>query len=119
MIALLSEKNMKNTTSIFLLIVLLLCDTADAAVIFGSHDCGQWLNRQRGRAHSETWVLGYLSGLNVAHDQAGFGPRDPLDFLNSPDQAFAWLDNFCQANPLRKLDGAANELFKELKVRKQ
>jgi hypothetical protein len=46
-------------------------------------------------------------------------PADPLNSLNSAAQAFVWLDNFCQANPLRQLDGAANELFAELKVKQR
>ena len=65
----------------------------------------------------EEWVVGFLSGLNVMHDQARRQPPNPLDRLNSMDQAFVWIDNFCKANPLRKLDGAASELFDELITR--
>ena len=67
----------------------------------------------------ELWLMGYLSGLNVQHDRAGLLPRDPLDALNSADQAFVWIDNFCKANPLQKLEGAASELFSELKERRR
>jgi len=88
--------------------------------MFGGYDCGQWASRPRGRSHpAESWVLGYLSGLNVAHDRAGMSPLDPLSSLNSAAQAFLWLDNFCQANPLRQLDGATNELFAELKAKQR
>lgn len=88
--------------------------------MFGGYDCGQWVSRPRGKSHpAESWALGYLSGLNVAHERAHMSPTDPLDSLNSADQVFLWLDNFCQANPLRKLDGAASELFEELKAKKR
>ena len=110
---------MKRTAPAILLAGLLLSNPAIAAVMFGGYDCGQWVNRLRGRAPAESWVLGYLSGLSVAHERAGMLPQDPLDTLNSADQIYVWLDNFCQANPLRKLDGAANELFAEVKAKQR
>jgi hypothetical protein len=66
----------------------------------------------------ESWVAGCLSGLNSMHAFLGLRPSDPLDELNSMDQAYVWLDNFCKANPLRKVDGAARELFEELKAKR-
>ncbi len=84
-----------------------------AATIFGGYDCGQWTKRKPNHP-MEAWVTGYLSGLSVMHAQAQRQPPDPLDRLNSIDQAFVWLDNFCKANPLRRLDGATVELFDEL-----
>jgi hypothetical protein len=98
----------------------LLPITAEAATIFGGYDCGQWVNRPRGRSHpAESWLLGYLSGMNVAHYRADLSPKNPLDVLNSADQAYVWMDNFCRANPLRQLDGAAVELFDELRAKKR
>jgi len=111
---------MRKKLSTLLLATLLLSSMANASTIFGGYDCGQWVNRPRGNSSpAESWVIGYLSGLNVAHERARMSPPDPLDALNSADQAYLWLDNFCRANPLRKLDGAANELFAELKANKK
>lgn len=90
---------------------------AQSGTIFGGYDCGQWTNRRKPHP-MESWVAGYLSGLNSMHDLAGLKPNDPLDELNSLDQAFVWLDNFCKANPLRKVDGAVLELFLELKAKR-
>jgi hypothetical protein len=100
--------------------VALLSTTVEAATIFGGYDCGQWVNRPRGRAHpAESWLVGYLSGRSVGHALLGGSPKDPLDALNSADQAYVWMDNFCKANPLRRLDGAADELFAELIAKKR
>ena len=113
---------MKIGQTALIIAVLLFSGTAEAATatMFGGYDCGQWVTRPRGRSHpAESWVLGYLSGLSVAHDRSGMPPADPLNSLNSAAQTFLWLDIFCQANPLRQLDGAANELFAELKSKQR
>lgn len=62
----------------------------------------------------ENWLSGYLSGLNVAHTKGGIVPSDPLSELNSMDQARIWMDNYCRADPLSKISGAAVQLFSEL-----
>lgn len=106
--------------SAFLTLALLLLTSgtsAQAPTIFGGYDCGQWTNRNRGHPMG-SWVTGYLSGLNAMHVLAGLEPNNPLDELNSIDQAFVWIDNFCKANPLRQLDEAAFELFNELKAQR-
>ena len=88
---------------------------ANSQTIFGGYDCGQWTNRVRNKNHPiESWLTGYLSGLNRMHEFARFKPNDPLDELNSMDQAFVWVDNFCKANPLRKIDGVGLDLYMEL-----
>lgn len=98
--------------------LLLVSGTSvQAQTIFGGYDCGQWVNKSKGHP-MESWVVGYLSGLNSMHVLAGLEPKDPIDELNSIDQAFVWLDNFCKANPLRKVDGGVLELFAELKAKR-
>jgi hypothetical protein len=91
--------------------------SAYAQTIFGGYDCGQWTHRPKNHP-MESWVAGYISGLNSMHALSGLKPNDPLDELNSLDQAIVWMDNFCKANPLRKVDGAALALFGELKTRR-
>jgi len=111
----------KQTIGALVFVLAMVSSTAEAATIFGGYDCGQWVKRSQQparKALQEAWLLGFLSGMNVTYELAGSGPRDPLGTLNSADQAFVWMDNFCQANPLRQLDGAALELFAELTAKK-
>lgn len=115
---------MRNPITMCFLSLALVLATSSTCVaqttIFGGYDCGQWVNRPKGHP-MESWVTGYLSGLNSMYTELketpGIAPIDPLDQLNSMDQAYVWLDNFCKANPLRALDGAARELYIELRVK--
>jgi hypothetical protein len=50
-------------------------------------------------------VFGYLSGTNV--ENAG------VDFLRGRE-LMAWIDNYCQRNPVHGITQAINELIKEL-----
>lgn len=60
--------------------------------------------------------MGYLSGMNMVWDGEKKLPHDPLAKLNSDDQAYVWMDNFCQKNPLKNLSEGAVILFFELAV---
>lgn len=75
---------------------------------FGSPDCGQWFTQKN---TSKLWLLGYLSGVNAA---TATKAKDPLDKLNSADQAFLWMDKYCQKNPLSNAQSGANRLYDEL-----
>jgi hypothetical protein len=77
---------------------------------FGDYDCGQWFTRKE---VARGWLLGYLSGINhvLADDKKGF---DPLNKLNSADQAYLWIENYCKANPLKQLSAAGSLLYLEL-----
>lgn len=85
---------------------------------FGLPDCGQWAMKNRPGA--DIWFSGYLSGLNmmfnIATDKSSRA-YNTLDSLSSMDQAFAWMDNWCKANPLSSLDEGAVSLFVELMKR--
>jgi hypothetical protein len=62
------------------------------------------------------WVMGYLTGVNTASTHRG----DP-DFLLRTNidgpAAWAWIDNYCRANPLDNLFNASQALELELKQR--
>lgn len=95
--------------------LLLYATTAGAenTTAFGAIDCGQWIKSPR--QADKAWLLGYLSGLNAMwQGDTKNIPRDPLDALSSADQAFLWMDNFCRASPLKKVDSGAIALFFEL-----
>jgi hypothetical protein len=79
-------------------------------LIFGNYDCGQWFVI---REPAKAWLLGYLSGINamMANDKINY---DPLKKLNSAEQAFLWMDNYCKANPLSSVVDGASDLYLEL-----
>ena len=94
---------------------LLICTPADAIKGFGpNYDCGEWFKPEF-RTSARTWLMGYLSGINYA---TATSSQDPLSKLNSADQAYLWMDNFCKANPLKTVTQGANKLYEELEQTK-
>jgi hypothetical protein len=59
----------------------------------------------------EDWIAGYLSAFNSLTDD----PATP-DFLKDEDWdgLIAWIDNYCAARPLDKLETAGRSLVLEL-----
>lgn len=97
--------------------MLLLVQPVFAQAIFGGSDCGQWVNSKT--ATRQAWVLGFMSGMSVGTyyfatpaDRKVNG--DWLDKVNSSDQIFIFIDNYCQKNPLRKVESAGLALYLEL-----
>lgn len=80
---------------------------------FGKYDCATWFTKEP----AKDWLLGYLTGVNfiLADAKKGF---DPLSKVNSAEQIYLWVDNYCKANPLKTVHSAANELYIELKGQK-
>jgi hypothetical protein len=70
----------------------------------GTISCGAWTaSRREGRASlSEQWILGFLSGVGY---EAG-GGDNPLNGVDA-DAVWAWMDNYCRANPLDRVAKAA------------
>jgi len=93
-----------------------VCCFAQAQKIFGVVDCGQWVNDRvpAEKEFNKGWLLGYLSGLNLGNP----GSKDQLLKVNSADQIFLWMDNYCRANPLQKVRLGADALFEELERRR-
>lgn len=75
---------------------------------YGVPDCGEWIN-QKSNAN-KSWLMGFLTGMNII-DAAG---ENPLARLQSAEQAFLWLDNYCSANPLHTALEGGDMLFREL-----
>ena len=108
------RKYMKAKSKKWLLTILLTLPLlSQGQTIFGAPDCGQWVKDNN--PNLKAWLLGYMSGLNVAHELSGLKPKDPLDKMSSAEQAFLWVDNYCQANPMRTVASAGWKLFQELK----
>jgi hypothetical protein len=83
--------------------------TAAGTTTFGDSECAQWIDNPR-RA-SKTWLMGFLSGMNLT---ASGKPVDPLDHVSSADEVFAWMDKYCRRNPEHKLSEAAVDFYLEL-----
>ena len=89
---------------------------------FGNRDCGVWLRKDNEylRMGSEGWLLGYLSGQNmVLQTLRKEKDSDVLRKVNSANQIFLWMNNYCTANPLNDIATGANELMVELMKREQ
>jgi hypothetical protein len=75
------------------------------------------LRKLHAAAPYEWWVVGFLSGLSVGF-LTGVNADDDVGFLSGQDAdgIYAWIDNYCKANPLEKLpkimDTLATELIK-------
>ncbi len=105
---------MKNKTQKWLFTMLLALPLlSHGQTVFGAPDCGKLVSDNN--TNRKAWMLGYLSGLNVAHEIEGLKPKDPLNNLSSAEQAFLWVENYCKANPLKSGLDAGWELLKELK----
>jgi hypothetical protein len=91
---------------------------ADAGTItFAANiSCGTWtayrrsttLDETLGRAKSEGFVVGFLSGLNAL--------KNVPEILSGLDEGalYAWMDNHCAAHPLEAIPEAATILANEL-----
>lgn len=89
---------------------------------FGNRDCGAWLQKDNEylRIGSQGWLLGYLSGQNmVLQSLRKEKDSDVLKKVNSAQQIFLWMDNYCTANPLNNIATGANELMVELMKKEQ
>jgi hypothetical protein len=83
----------------------------DYTVITPSNNsCGSWTQFRSVRAATPYgyWALGFLSGSNLNIGE--------VDFLKGRDAdgIYAWIDNYCKANPLEKVTEAVANLAAEL-----
>jgi hypothetical protein len=85
---------------------------------WGSPDCKEWMtpadpSTVRSR---QGWLLGFLTGLNAAYSEV-VPKGDPLTQLQSAEQAFRYLDNYCKAHPMEDATDGASALFSDLRAR--
>ena len=76
----------------------------------GVASCVTWTQRGQTnlRYSYETWVIGFVNGASYMYSA--------LDLWKNTDipAALAWMDNYCQSNPLKDISFAAGELVHEL-----
>ena len=107
----------KNLFALFVLGLLLIQPaTSQTLTNFGVSDCGQWVADSKSNFATRAWLLGFMSGLNSG---VGRSRNDPLGKINSAEQIFLWMDNFCQKNPLKTVQDGGNSLYLELSVIKK
>ena len=90
---------------------------AQTSTTFGDPGCSEWFVQPN--ATKKLWLLGFLSGMNVAADRAGTPPKDTLGTLTSTSQAFLSVDNFCRANPKGTVEAAGLALMDELRKKRR
>jgi hypothetical protein len=100
---------MKKITAVLLIVGLLVSTGAYSAVMVrGGASCGQWVSEEGvSKALNQLWLLGYLSGL------VAYSDKDALKGTDSPS-IFLWMDNYCKANPLKRVDEGGQDLYLEL-----
>lgn len=92
---------------LFAVLIVAMPTIGYSSTTLGDPDCGQWVKSPH--PLDRVWLLGYLSGLNMAWNGNDKKPYDPLSKLSSRDQAYLWMDNYCKANPLKNVStGAVN-----------
>jgi len=111
------EKGIKDMKTKLFLILMLNCFfclpaiSQDTITVIGRSDCGQWMANSKSNFSLKTWLLGYMSGMNYGLSNP---QNDPLKKLNSAEQIFLWMDNYCAKNPLKTVGDGSRELFFEL-----
>jgi hypothetical protein len=76
----------------------------------GSQSCSAWTNRTKSavvKGAFESWVVGFISGLNVSGDREIVGGGDFTAIV-------AWMDQRCRSRPTDQIGIAALDLAMEL-----
>ena len=116
---------MKNKTILIITISTALLATSttysNTVSIYGSVSCKKWNEERKSEIDAKTpldwiqarsslrWVLGYLSAKNKMNQKG----TDVLSSINA-ELVADWTDKFCDENKDKKIDDAAEELFKKL-----
>jgi hypothetical protein len=106
---------MKTALSISLALALVLtCEISAGQRIWveASEDCGEWLKARKLKRSSpyEAHLVGLLSGMAIGRmTDIWKAHGNPM----SKEQAYVWMDKYCQSNPLSKVVIGAEELANE------
>jgi hypothetical protein len=103
---------------LFLIVAASACASLPALgapfTVFGAPDCGQWAGNPT--QTRKAWLLGFMSGLSGQHMTLRPTAKDPLDRVSSAEQIFVWMDNYCKAKPLSRVETGGLDLFDELRA---
>ena len=80
---------------------------------YGNDSCGTWINEHKVQSeksrYQEVWVLGFISGSGVIIQAFHKTQR-----MTDADAAFAYIDKYCNENPLEKISTASQDLVSKL-----
>src|SRR3984893_1798368 len=96
--------------ALILLYVPTVVDAGSTIIGAGSQTCTAWTNRTKNavvKGSFESWLVGFISGLNVSgeRDMVGGGDFDAI---------IEWMDKRCLATPSDRIGIAALDLGMEL-----
>lgn len=98
-------------TVIAILLLPITCLNAGSTIVgAGSQSCTGWMNRKKNpvvKAAFESWVVGFVSGLNVSTEREIVGEGDFIAIV-------AWMDRRCVSRPSDQIGIAALDLAMEL-----
>lgn len=106
---------MKTALSISLALVLMLASATGAGQniwVEASEDCAEWLKARKLKRSSphEARLVGLLSGMAVGRMvDIWKAPGNPM----TKDQAYLWMDQYCESNPRSRVVIGAEELANE------
>jgi hypothetical protein len=109
---------MKAIRAVFAAGLVGLSTVAEATPILGSGaaSCGTWnADRQRNQTlsqQSQAWVLGFLTAYNLYKPSTG-----NVSIPTDTRKLMIWIDNYCDANPLKDIVDAAKALIDEFEGR--
>ncbi|WP_369722544.1 hypothetical protein AB8Z38_00365 [Bradyrhizobium sp. LLZ17] len=93
------------------LLLPITCLNAGSTIVgAGSQSCKAWISRKKNpvvKEAFESWVMGFVSGLNVSGDREIVGGGDFSAIV-------AWMDRRCSSNPSDQIGVAALDLAMEL-----
>ncbi|MET4515863.1 hypothetical protein [Bradyrhizobium sp. I1.7.5] len=103
---------MKRTLAIISVLLLSTVGLNAGATIVGagSQSCTAWINRKKNavvKGAFESWVVGFISGLNVSADREIVGGGDFSAIV-------AWMDRRCLSVPTSQIGVVALDLAMEL-----
>jgi hypothetical protein len=126
--------NMKACSLVSSVILLIAIEDAHAqslpphktALGPAAQSCRNWIQERQKLRHTGTWdsdlkfmsawVTGYLTGANEA--MIGTGKQDVLSATHTDlSSTFAWIDNYCNGQPLSSIFDASESLMTELRKR--
>jgi hypothetical protein len=104
---------MKKLSACLAILLVMSTHAAIGAVTeFGNPTCIDWVKADS--PGNKVWLLGYLSGINVAVAKAS---KDPLDNMDNADEAFTWMSTYCRNNPTKTVGEAAQVFYTQFKMR--
>jgi hypothetical protein len=96
---------------VVMLLLQMTCLNAGSTIVgAGSQSCTGWMNRKKNpvvKAAFESWVVGFVSGLNVSAEREIVGGGDFTAIV-------AWMDRRCVSRPSDQIGIAALDLAMEL-----